>query len=527
MRHRLSAALLAALAAAACAVPTASASTTQESTFQDDPLLVYGTPAQQYRTLDQLKQLGVDRIRVTVFWNIVAPAPESETRPAGFDAADPAAYPPTAWDRYDRLVRAANYLGIGVNFNPTAPAPLWATGDPGDRKDLADVWAPDPKEFGDFVTAVGRRYNGLVPGIPRVDYWSIWNEPNQGAWLAPQWVDVGGGSFAEASPRLYRGLVDAAQRGLEISGHGTDTILIGETAPKGLKVRGVSRAMAPRRFLLRLYCLDDFGQHLRGAAAQAQGCPTEDPATRMRAEHPGLFRISGWAHHPYELTAAPDAKPRDPEWYTTGNLRELTFLLRRVFLRHGHPLPLGAGRLFPLYLTEYGYQTDPPDPLGVAPGTQARYLNHSEWLTSRLAEVRTLAQFLMVDDKPGAGASDVERFGNSFQSGLVGLDGRRKPAYAAYRLPIHVPRTRVRRGGLLTVWGLVRPGATGRRQTVRVELRRGSRGRYRTVRTVRTEAQRGAFTVRLRLRSAGAVRFAWRDGRGRTFRSRGVAVRVR
>ena len=57
----LAAIVLAALPSAA------SASRTQESMFQDDPRLVYGTPEMQERTLDQLQAFGVDRIRVSVF----------------------------------------------------------------------------------------------------------------------------------------------------------------------------------------------------------------------------------------------------------------------------------------------------------------------------------------------------------------------------------------------------------------------------------------------------------------------------
>ncbi|WP_205697379.1 hypothetical protein [Conexibacter sp. SYSU D00693] len=527
MRRRLVPALTTLLAALAAAAP-AGASTTQESMFQDDPLLVYGSPEQQLKTLDRAAQLGVDRLRVSVFWDIVAPDPESRTKPAGFDAKNPEAYPAGAWDRYDRLLRAARQRGIAVNFNVTAPGPLWAMGDPGDRPDLADVWTPSPKEFGEFVVAVGRRYSGEVPGIPRVDYWSIWNEPNQGAWLAPQWSGTGTGAI-ELSPKVYRPLVDAAWAALSLTGHGKDTILVGETAPKGSTDRGPSRPLSPRRFLLRLYCLDDNGQFLRAEAATALDCPVEDQAARMRAEHPGLFGLTGWAHHPYEVSFAPTRQPTLPESFTTANLRQLSSLLRRVFLRMGAPVPAGGGSSgFPLYLTEYGYQTDPPDPLGVSNAEQAAYLNQAEWLTSQMTGVKALAQFLMVDDKPGEGASPTERFGATFQSGLITLEGRKKPGYAAYRLPIHVRRTRVRKGRKLPVWGLVRPGKNGQRQTVRIEVRAGSKGAWKRVRTVKTEARRGYFAAGVTVRRSGAVRYAWTDpATKRAAHSRTVAFRVR
>ena len=55
-----------ALALLACAAPAAHASRTQESTFQDDNHLIYTTPDEAARTMDQLKALGADRLRITV-----------------------------------------------------------------------------------------------------------------------------------------------------------------------------------------------------------------------------------------------------------------------------------------------------------------------------------------------------------------------------------------------------------------------------------------------------------------------------
>src|SRR5256884_186736 len=85
-------------------VGPARAAQTQESLFQDDSLLVFGSPSQVARTMDTLRFLGVDRVRVTVFWNLVAPSPASRKRPS-FDATNPAAYPPSAWRIYDTIVR--------------------------------------------------------------------------------------------------------------------------------------------------------------------------------------------------------------------------------------------------------------------------------------------------------------------------------------------------------------------------------------------------------------------------------------
>jgi hypothetical protein len=507
--RRLTLALLALLA---CLPATAAASMGQESTFQDDDLLVFGTPEQQADALDTMKALGADRVRVSVFWREVAPDRESRTKPA-FDAADPAAYPPVLWERYDRILRLARERGLAVNFDVTGPGPLWAMSDPGERPDLGAWYGPSAEEFGQFVTALGRRYSGDYQGLPRVDYWSIWNEPNQPGWLAPQWL-TGGGRWNEAAPRIYRDLADAMWSALQATGHtpATDTILVGELAPKGLlKNRGVSRAIDALRFLRGLYCVGRRYRALRGRAATRLGCPS-DPAGFAGA-HPALFEATGFAHHPYELNFKPSMRPRHGDWVTIANLTRLSTALSRALRAHGRSRVGGM----PLYLTEFGYQTNPPDRLGVSFRQQAGYLNQSEFIAYVTPQVRTLSQFLLIDDDGDPGST--------FQSGLMTRSGKRKPAYAAYRLPIYLPSRRFERGETLRVWGLVRPAANGEPQRVGIQFRRRGRKRWRTVRTVTSEGGRGYVDARVRVGARGAIRLAWRDFRSRRVRVKRVRSR--
>jgi hypothetical protein len=112
------------------------------------------------------------RLRLTIKWSAVAPAPTSTTRPS-FDANDPAAYPAGAWDRYDTVLRLAQDRGIGVDFNVTAPAPLWATTN-SPKPQEREVWNPSPVEFQSIVHALGTRYSGTYKAsgqtLPRVSY---------------------------------------------------------------------------------------------------------------------------------------------------------------------------------------------------------------------------------------------------------------------------------------------------------------------------------------------------------------------
>ena len=64
----------------------------------------------------------------------------------------------------------------------------------------------------------------------------------------------------------------------------------------------------------------------------------------------------------------------------------------------GWPAPFGENPSVPLYLTEFGYQSDPPSPLGVTLAEQAAYLNESEFIAYTNPQVRMLSQFLLNDD---------------------------------------------------------------------------------------------------------------------------------
>lgn len=516
--------IIAAILVLAALPSFASASRTQESTFQDDPLLVYGSEQQVTSTLDTLQSFGVDRIRVSVFWAIVAPANDQPVKPS-FDATDPAQYPALHWERYDRLIVAARARGINVNLNFTSPVPRWAAAE-APRADIQGTFGVNPEEFGQFVRAVGKRYSGVYAGLPRVDYWSIWNEPNQAGWLTPQWGPDPRNTkrWVDSAPALYRKLVQHAWQGLADTGHGTDTILVGETAPQGQRnKKDITQSIDALKFVRRMYCVDDNLNIIRGSHAQVRDCPGDSAS--FVAQNPGLFRATGFAHHPYALLTPPGRKSAFADWVSMADLPKLSRELQRIYRRYGQKTQTRRG--VPLYLTEYGYQTK-PDPFVanvVSFSRQAAWINQAEYMAFRNPNVRTLSQFLLVDDAPVPGETRPNVRWRTFQSGLQLLEGKRKPSFKAYITPIHLTRTRVRRGRSTTVFGMLRPAAPAARVRVQIQFRPRGAKRWQTRKRITAAGPRHYFQTRLRLTRRGSVRILWPNG-GRSVASRTVSVDV-
>jgi hypothetical protein len=497
--------------------------------FQDDIMLVYGTDDQVNSTLDTLAGFGVDRIRVSVLWNLVAPANDQAVKP-NFDATDPAAYPPNLWAPYDRIAAAAAAHGIAVNFNLTShPVPRWASTEPPlDRADLQDTYQPNADEFGKFVHAVGTRYSGTYQGLPRVDYWSIWNEPNQAGWLTPQWTPDprNDKAFVEAAPTIYRNLVAAAWTNLASSGHGADTILVGETAPQGgtNPIEGLSRPLSPLRFLRRLYCVDDNLNLLKGAEATVRGCPG-DPAAFVAA-NPALFHATGYAHHPYALLSPPGRKSKSLDDVAMSDLPALSRELKRIYARYGQKTQSRRG--VPLYLTEYGYQTK-PDPFTVSFSQQAAFINQAEYIAYKNPNVRAMSQFLLIDDAPVPDVDpkkDPQLYWRTFQSGLQSLAGKRKPGYGAYETPIYLKQRTVRRGRSVGVFGLLRGAKPGASPAAHVQFRAKGRKKWRTLRTVTAPGERNYLNTTVRPPSTGSLRLRWQNA-GKPLVSRAAPVTVK
>ncbi len=464
--------LPAVLVLGAIVVPAAQASPEQASIMMDDDQLLYRSDNVRARTLVRMKTLGVDAVRVSVLWRVAAelarPTPSeiaamrtdaqrqrARRQLARFRADDPRTYPTRNWDRYDNLVKEASANGLRVFFTITGPGPAWAhrTAPPSQRLNRG-TFKPFPSRFRDFVEAVGKRFsgtyrdeNGTRAALPRVSFWSLWNEPNQAGWLSPQW-ERRQGQLVPASPALYRKLFQAGRQGLDNSGHGSDPVLIGETAPLGTDRQGPRTAMRPALFLRELGCVSPAGAPYAGPDAARRDC---DDFTRS-----GPLRATGYAHHPYTKGRPPDVPPRHADELTMANLPALGAVLDGVSAASGGALPGGL----PIFLTEFGYESNPPDPRnGISLNQQADYAQLGELLAYSDPRVLGMTQFLLRDAGPltryrrGSGA-----YWFTYQSGLFTRGGRPKPAAFAYALPFRAFKAGVDAAGnsLVGFWGQLR-----------------------------------------------------------------------
>jgi hypothetical protein len=260
--------------------------------------------------------------------------------------------------------------------------------------------------------------------------------------------------------------------------------------------------------LLRaLYCVDFAYRPLTGNGAAELGCPRSGDSATFVAQHPGLFDITGYAHHPYSFDAAPTAPPPNPNWLPLSTLPRLEHVLDTIFGVYGKLPPGGV----PLYLTEWGYKSNPPNPyVKVSQDQQAAYLNEGEYMTWGDPRVHALTQFLLIDNPPRASfAYGSRKYWGSFQTGLINLDGTPKPAYDAFRIPIWLPDPR--HGRHVTVWSQLRPADHSTLQYGVLEYKPSGASSWTQVRELQTANSRGFAVAHVALPSRGLVKVAWLD----------------
>ncbi len=456
--------LLCALLAGALLVPvTASAGRGAEVSVMDDPLLLGRSQGHINRQMRLFGRLGVDRVRVSAFWSgATSTTAGSTTRPAGFNAANPHD-PRYSWSAVERVVDSANRHGIRVMLSITTPAPRWASIG-GDRL------RPRPVEFAAFAEAVARKFGS------RVDHYGAANEPNQSGWLLPQ-AD-GGGLLA---PHVYRAMLQLAYPRIKAADPDS-VVLAGNLASSGNDRPGRRKGIRPLAFLRAMACVD---RRLR-------------PVSRGRCANFTPIHADAFGHHPYKFFGSPNRRSPKADDAAIGDGRRLLRTLDRLQAR-GRILKASRGR-FKVFYTEFGYQTDPPDPFaGISLRNHSRFLQQAAYLVWRTPRLQGLNQFRLTDG-PLRRTGGLRRYAE-FQSGLLFRNRRKKPAFRSFAHPFVIDGSRF--------WGQARPGG---RHTVSLQYRRRGAARFRTVRRARTDGA-GYFRVRLRRRK-GQYRYVYGAPRG-------------
>jgi hypothetical protein len=184
----------------------------------------------------------------------------------------------------------------------------------------------------------------------------------------------------------------------------------------------------------------------------------------------GKLTASGWGLHPYASIEGPFHTPKNPETVTIGVLSRMTRAL---------DLAAGAGALpahLPLYITEFGVISTPNRFIGVPVARQAEYQAIAERIAYSNPRVASFSQYLLRDDT-AKGRNSV-----AFQTGLEYANGKAKPLFAAFPVPLTVTRGDRR----FSLWGLVRPA--GQATTLTVEAERPGSHRFSPLKQVDTNS---------------------------------------
>jgi hypothetical protein len=281
-----------------------------------------------------------------------------------------------------------------------------------------------------------RRFaRAVATRYPWVRYWLIWNEPNKRLWLRPTKAAIYVQHLLNPGYEAIHAVLPHARVGG------------GVTAPRGA---------------------------LGGVA----------PVVWIRGMAAAHAKLDAYAHNPYPLR--PNETPssggcRNCPSITMATIPKLLILVRRYF----GPKPV--------WLTEYGYQTNPPDTfLGVPPRRQATLLSLADMRAWRLPRVTMLIQYLYRD----------EPILSRFQTGLVFADGRLKPSLQGFELPF----AEMRRVGLETVvWGQIRSGRPGRK---RYRLEVLHKNAWKAVGHDRLTNDAGVFVRTIRLERGALLRIS-------------------
>jgi hypothetical protein len=378
--------------------------------FADDVWFDHGGQ----RWVAKTQVTGAKMVALEIDWNQVEPhMPTRANHPTS--ASDPV----YRFRYVDAVLRGFEGTGLQPLLLIT-DAPGWAQGHGGSASAHANgAYKPNTKALRELMTALARRYSGSFPDprhrhkfLPRVRYFQAWAEANMTVKLAPQWTREHG-HLVNTGPLMYRQLLNSFYAGVK-AGDPQDKVVISGLAPYGDPPGGARTP--PVSFLRAVLCLN--------AALKKQPCAD-----------PPHFDIL--ASDPYDEISAPTTPAANANDASAPDLWKLTKVVRAGVAAH---TVLPASRK-PLWVTEFSYDSDPPNPYGLPLEKQARWLEESFYVFWR--EHVSTAFWYLVRDQVGS-------FRTQYFSGVYFHNGKPKPALQAYRFPFVVMPA----GHRAQVWGV-------------------------------------------------------------------------
>jgi RTX calcium-binding nonapeptide repeat (4 copies) len=412
-------------------------------------------PSDRAAWLNRTSASGAGIVRLAIEW----PGIVGSQRPSDPTNPGSASY---NFSAIDGPVRDVEARGLKVLLTVNR-APAWAEA-PGRPPTVAPgTWKPNPGDLANFLQAVAARYSGgFRPAgqstpLPAVQALEVWDEANSSDWLNP----VFQGTTA-LSPDYYRAMLNTSYRAIKavnprmlVVVAGTDPYGDPPGGPYHPGTYGPTQRVYPVQFWEQLLCVHPVtttttvtvkAKKKKGkkrkkkrvrrsvtSYARTQGCPA-----------PALFDV--FAHHPIDNTGGGPLKSGpSPGDVSTPDLGRLVSVLRGAEAA-GTTLP-GA---HPVWVTEFWWDSNPPNPVGADLLTQARWIEQSLYLFWK-AGADTAINFQVgdVNERPDVHAG--------LQAGVYFIDGRPKPSLTAFRFPFVTERINKQ---TLRAWGKAPEGGT-------------------------------------------------------------------
>ncbi len=275
-----------------------------------------------------VQKAGATFVRLSIDWREIAPRSADKRRPAHFIATDPAD-PGYHWRYFDSQVRLASKYELEPIVTVTG-APRWALRP---VRRAGGLSRADPVEYSYFLRAAATRYDGSSPDLPQVRYWQIWNEPNH----------PGRPQLKAGAADWYRDLVNRAATAVHAASP-DNLVVAGGTSPYT-----TSTAVAPLAFMRQLLCVS-------GVVDPRPTCAK-------------TIHFDVWSHHPY-TSGAPSGHAPGGDDVAVADLSKVRNLLRAA-VKVGH---LVSDEPVRFWVTEFSWDTNPPDPRGVPLALQSRWI---------------------------------------------------------------------------------------------------------------------------------------------------------